>query len=107
MPRQWLRRWYCSQDHVQAAQGRPQRHNSLRVELLEDRVVPATLDLVGNQLQLNAVAGETNTVSISHDGTNFTITDSTNTITNNVAGFSGSGTNTITGNNAAITSFAL
>src|SRR5436305_141991 len=81
---------------------RPQRARSrLRLEPLEDRLAPATLDVPGGSLIYTASGGVANNLAIGVLATSYTFTDTGETITltpNAVAaGWSGSGTNSVSG----------
>ncbi len=81
---------------------RPKRAPSrLRLEPLEDRLAPATLDVTGGSLTYTASAGVNNNLTIGITGGSYTFTDTGETITltpNAVnAGWSGSGTNSVSG----------
>ena len=79
---------------------RAPRKTRLGVELLENRLTPATmvsLDGGGNLTIEDIIGGNTNdNITIQSDTTNsrFVISDPANTIETNIAGATGSGTNT-------------
>ena len=71
------------------------RKPTLRIESLEPREVPASLDLSNNVLTFTATAGIDNNVSVTIAGGNFVFTDSAETVTTTIDGATGSGTNTV------------
>jgi autotransporter-associated beta strand protein len=84
----------------------------LRLEPLEDRTTPATLDLTGaGTFTYTAGVGVANNLTLSTDGATYTLTDTAETITLNAAaiaaGWSGSGTNSVTGPNASVLQWLL
>lgn len=76
------------------------------IEALESRIAPAALALSGTLLGYTATPGIVNSLTIDLAGGIYTFTDSAETITLNAtaisAGFSGSGTNTVTGPASAL-----
>lgn len=80
-------------------------------ELMEDRVVPATLDVVGGVLTFSNGAGEDNTVTLLLSGGNYTINDTASTITLGAgatgAGFVSNNANSVTGPAAGIASLSF
>ncbi len=86
---------------LRARYGRP------RLEGLEDRLAPATLDVTGGALAYTAGAGVNNNLTVSLSAGTYTFSDSGETITltanATAAGFSGSGSNTVTGPASAVT----
>lgn len=104
----WHRFWHRGLKH----NPRPRLTRRLAVELLEDRLAPAILDSTGiGFVTYSASPGVANALSISTDGTDYTITDTAETITLTAgalaAGWSGSGTNTVTGPNFNVFSIAV
>jgi hypothetical protein len=68
------------------------------------------VDLAGGQLSITSSPGNASTMSVSFDGTNYTITDPGATFALTpaaAAAFSGTGTNTITGPSSAVSSLAI
>lgn len=84
---------------------------SLRLEMLEDRTTPSTLDLVGGVLTYTAAPGETNIATLTDQATTTKLTDSGATITLGAgaaaAGFTLTNPHTVTGPNSAVTSISL
>ncbi len=82
-----------------------------RIEILETRIAPATLNLAGGVLTYTAAAGFTNVLTLNVSGANYTFGDTGETITLNTAatnaGFSGSGTNNISGPTSAVSSISI
>ncbi len=83
-----------------------------RLELLEDRITPSTLDFVGGVLSYTASSGVVNNFTLSLSGSTYTLNDTGETITltaaAKAAGYTGSGTNTVTGpNSSALTSITV
>ena len=83
-----------------------------RLELLEDRITPSTLDFVGGVLSYTASSGIVNNFTLSLSGSTYTLNDTGETITltdaAKAAGYTGSGTNTVTGpNSSALTSITV
>ncbi len=81
------------------------------IEPLETRIAPATLDVVGGSLTYTGGGVAANDLVLAVSGVNYTFTDSAETITLTAAaitaGFTGSGTNTVTGPDAAVNSIAI
>ena len=107
--RQWARRF---QRNPGPHGPRLARRGPLRVEPLEDRSTPATLNSVGiGAVTYTAGGGVSNTVTVGTDGTNYTIADTAETITLTAgavaAGWTGSGTNTVTGPNVNVFTLAI
>jgi hypothetical protein len=78
-----------------------------RIEILEARIAPATLDVVSGVLTYTAGAGINNSLTLSIVGANYVFTDTGETITvtgAGAAGFTGGGTNTVQGPNTAVVS---
>ncbi len=79
----------------------------IRLEQLEDRLVPSTLDITGGGLTYMASAGIDNNLTIGLTAENFSFTDTGETITLTPgavsAGWTGSGTNTVVGPAASVT----
>jgi hypothetical protein len=79
--------------------------------MLENRCTPATLtiDNTAHTLVYSASAGVNNNLSLTGNATSYTFNDSAETITlaGDTAGWSGSGTNTVTGPSAGYTSIAV
>ena len=77
-----------------------------RIEILEARIAPATLDVVGGVLTYTAGAGAGNSLTLSISGANYVFTDTGETITlgAGAVGFSGGGTNTVQGPNTSVNS---
>jgi hypothetical protein len=71
----------------------------LALECLEDRTVPSTLNIVNGQLNYFAKTNVSDNLTISLSGSTYTFNDTADTITlgSGTAGFTGSGTNTVTG----------
>src|SRR4051812_4483430 len=83
----------------------PGARSRLLLEQLEDRTTPATLDIAPVGLvNYSAGVGVANALPISTDGTNYPLPATAETITLTpaavTAGWSGSGTNSVTGPNA-------
>ncbi|HEV7402118.1 MAG TPA: autotransporter-associated beta strand repeat-containing protein [Chthoniobacteraceae bacterium] len=82
----------------------PPRRSTL--ELLEARIAPATLDVTGGLLTYTASPGVVNVVTFGGPAANYVINDTGETITLTAnalaAGFTGSGTNTVTGLGSAV-----
>lgn len=81
------------------------------IELLEARIAPATLDVTGGLLTYTAGAGVANLLTVGGPAASYTITDTgelINLTANAIAaGFSGSGTSTVSGSGAAVSSLHL
>lgn len=81
------------------------------IEILEARIAPAMLELSGTLLGYTAAAGITNNLTIDLVVGNYTFTDTAETITLGAnalaAGFTGSGTNTVTGPASALASIRI
>ena len=79
----------------------------IRLEQLEDRLVPSTLDIAGGSLTYAATAGVDNNLTIGLTSGNFSFTDTGETIALTAgavsAGWTGSGTNTVVGPAASVT----
>jgi Domain of unknown function (DUF4214) len=77
------------------------------LERLEDRTVPSTLDITGGSLTYTASAGIQKNLTIGLASGNFSFTDAGETITLSpgalAAGWTGSGTNTVVGPAASVT----
>ncbi|MFO0796528.1 MAG: tandem-95 repeat protein [Gemmataceae bacterium] len=98
MPRRWIRSLFA----------RPAaRRAALRVEGLEGRDLPATLDLSGGTLTYAAAAGINNSLSVTVSGSNFVFADGGETITTTLAGATGSGSNTVSVPFASVTALVL
>lgn len=68
MFREWRRRWFGAADARQCWSPLRRclpRRSPLRLELLEDRTLPATLDVTGGVLTYTAAAGATNNLTVS------------------------------------------
>src|SRR5262245_15641416 len=78
-----------------------------RVELLEDRLAPATLAIVGTTLTYTAAVGETNVLSVSVAAGTYTFKDTGAIFTSAPAGWSGSGTNTVTGPDSGFSDISI
>src|SRR5262245_44885823 len=85
------------------------QRNALRpvIESLEDRAVPATIASTANVLTYAATLGVNNNLTVSISGGNFVFSDSAETITTGIAGATGSGTNSVTVPNTAVTGLNL
>jgi autotransporter-associated beta strand protein len=92
---------------VIARSRRRSRKQVLRIESLEPREVPATLDLSSNVLTYTAGTGIDNTVSVTISGNNFLITESGETIDTTIPGSTGSGTGSVTVPMAGVTGVVL
>ena len=90
---------------------KPARSIASRIEPLEARIAPATLDVVGGALTYTAGAGINNSVTLGISGANYSIGDSQETISLGsgavTAGFTGGGTNTVLGPNAGVSSLSF
>ena len=80
---------------------------ALRIEGLENREVPATLDLSNGVLTLTAGSGINNSTSVTISGGNFVITEAGETIDTSIAGATGSGTGTVNVPTAGVTGIVL
>ncbi|MEQ1862433.1 MAG: hypothetical protein ABMA13_21150 [Chthoniobacteraceae bacterium] len=83
----------------------------IRIEILESRIAPATLDVVGGLLTYTAGVGIGNSVTLAIAGANYSINDSQEPISLGsgavTAGFTGSGSNTVLGSNTAVSSLSF
>lgn len=81
------------------------------IEILETRIAPATLNLVGSLLTYSGGSGINNVLTLDISGASYTLADTAEVITLNAAainaGFSGSGTNNITGPVSAVNSISI
>lgn len=81
---------------LQNSPSRPKARPSLAVEALEDRRVPATLQLLNGVMTYTAGAAVANNLSVALNGATYTFQDTAETITVlGVPGATGSGTNTV------------
>lgn len=94
--------WFRSPSLSRAA-----RKSKLRIESLEHREVPATLDLTSGVLEYVAGSGINNSLAVSISGSDLVFTDSAEVITTSIAGAVGSGTNTVNVPLAGITGLSL
>jgi Domain of unknown function (DUF4214) len=82
-------------------------NSKICLERLEDRTVPSTLDISGGSLTYTASAGIVNNLTIGLSTGNYSFTDTGETITLTpgalAAGWTGSGTNTVVGPAASVT----
>lgn len=82
-----------------------------RIEPLEIRIAPATLDVVAGSLTYTGGGIVANDLVLAVSGLNYTFTDTAETITLTAAaitaGFTGGGTNTVTGPDAAVDSVLI
>src|SRR5262249_60504586 len=70
--------------------------SQLAVEVLEDRWVPSTLQVVNGVLNYTATTGVANHLTVSLSGTTYTFTDTAEKINVlGIPGATGSGTNTV------------
>lgn len=103
----WLNVW--KKAVINNNRSRPARR--VRLEVLEDRLAPAILDSVGGFVTYNASAGVANALTISTDGTDYTITDTGETITLTAgalaAGWTNIDPNTVTGPNINVIAFTV
>jgi acrosin len=80
---------------------RPRRRRPLGVERLEDRTTPSTLDFTNGVLSYTASSNVGSNFTLAFSGGTYTLSDTAETITVTQAaqnaGFTGSGTNTVTG----------
>src|SRR5690348_8906525 len=82
----------------------------LRLEVLEDRTLPSTLAFpTAGHLQYSGTAAVASDLTISTDGTNYTIHDAVQTITldPSATGWSNIDPNTVTGPNSSITTISI
>src|SRR5262245_9971221 len=86
---------------------RRSRKQALRIESLEPRDVPATLDLSSNVLTFTAGAGIDNSVSVTISGNDFVITETGETIDTTIPGSTGTGTGSVTVPTAGVTGIVL
>src|SRR5688572_26302344 len=117
MLRSWFRKLlkpHAESNRSTSRPGRPKpsRFRRLGLELLEDRTLPATLEIApGGLLSYTAAAGVVNILQVSLTAGNYTFMDAGETITLGpnavLAGWMGSGTNTVTGPNASVNSIAI
>ncbi len=81
------------------------------IEVLEARIAPASLNVAGGVATYTAVAGESNAFALSINGSDQYVFSDGPTITLTAAaitsGFTGSGTSTVKGPNAAVSSIVL
>src|SRR5262245_20297528 len=96
-----------------AAMNRPKLSRAVgpRIEILEARISPATLNIVNGEITYTAGARVGNLLTLSISGANYVLADVSETITLSpaaiTAGFTGSGTNTVQGPNTAVTSLVI
>ncbi len=117
MARFWLRRLARQFSRTSPARGPkagrlPRRRTPLSFERLEDRTTPSTLDFGGGVLSYTASTNVGSNFTLSYSGGTYTLSDSAETITvtaaAQAAGFTGSGTNTVTGpDGASLTSLQI
>jgi hypothetical protein len=85
--------------------------NHLRLETLEDRTTPSTLDLVGGVLTYTGAPGETNVATLLDQASTTRLIDSGATITlgagATAAGFTQINPHTVTGPNGGVTSIGM
>ena len=97
----WLRSVFTSPVRT------PVRKTRLALERLECRTVPASLDVFGNTLSFAAAAGINDNLSVRLANNSYTFTDTADTIALTsaavAAGWTGSGTNAVTGPATGIT----
>lgn len=81
------------------------------IEPLEARIAPATLDVTGGALTYTAANGVANALTLAISGANYSLNDTGETIAltaaATTAGFTGGGSNTVTGPNTAVSSFNI
>ncbi len=86
-------------------------HSVSRIEILEARIAPATLDVTGGVLTYTAGNAIANALAVAIAGANYSFNDTGETITltanATAAGFTGGGTNTVLGPNTAVTSISV
>lgn len=80
---------------------------ALRLEVLEDRDVPAVISLASGVLTYDAGSGVDNNISVAISGTDFVFTDTAEVITTGAAGATGSGTNSVSVPTAGVTGLVL
>src|SRR5262245_27627223 len=83
------------------------RKPALRIDSLEAREVPATLELSNNVLTRTAGAVVNNSVSVTISGTDVVVADSSETIATSIAGATGSGSNSVTVPMSGVTGIVL
>jgi fibronectin-binding autotransporter adhesin len=101
----WLKNWIASNNR--SSSRKSARRPSLELQHLECRTVPASLDVSSGTVSFSAATGINDNVSVSLVNSDYTVSDSADTIALTQAainaGWTGSGTNVVTGPSAGIT----